>query len=47
MGPDETRGLIVTVEYRSFGMDLPILNLPNDAPWEMVEMYIRGMAPTS
>jgi F420-dependent oxidoreductase-like protein len=30
---------------RSFGIDLPILNLPNDMPWEMVEMYIRGMAP--
>jgi alkanesulfonate monooxygenase SsuD/methylene tetrahydromethanopterin reductase-like flavin-dependent oxidoreductase (luciferase family) len=32
---------------RSFGMDMPILNLPNEAPWEMVEMYIRGMAPAS
>jgi F420-dependent oxidoreductase-like protein len=32
---------------RSFGMDLPILNLPNEAPWEMVEMFIRGMAPTT
>jgi F420-dependent oxidoreductase-like protein len=31
---------------KSFGMDLPILNLPNDAPWEMVEMFVRGMAPT-
>ena len=31
---------------RDFGMDLPILNLPNDMPWEMVEMFIRGMAPT-
>jgi F420-dependent oxidoreductase-like protein len=31
---------------RSFGVDLPILNLPNDMPWEMVEMFIRGMAPT-
>jgi alkanesulfonate monooxygenase SsuD/methylene tetrahydromethanopterin reductase-like flavin-dependent oxidoreductase (luciferase family) len=31
---------------RSFGIDLPILNLPNDMPWEMVEMFIRGMAPT-
>ncbi len=30
---------------RSFGQDLPILNLPNDMPWEMVEMFIRGMAP--
>jgi hypothetical protein len=32
---------------RGFGMDLPILNLPNEAPWEMVEAYIRGMAPAS
>jgi alkanesulfonate monooxygenase SsuD/methylene tetrahydromethanopterin reductase-like flavin-dependent oxidoreductase (luciferase family) len=32
---------------RSFGIDLPILNLPNDMPWEMVEMFIRGMAPAS
>ena len=31
---------------RSFGIDLPILNLPNDSPWEVVEMFIRGMAPT-
>jgi len=30
---------------RSFGVDLPILNLPNDMPWDMVEMFIRGMAP--
>jgi F420-dependent oxidoreductase-like protein len=30
---------------RGFGIDLPILNLPNDMPWEMVEMFIRGMAP--
>lgn len=30
---------------RSFGLDLPILNLPNDMPWEMIEMFIRGMAP--
>jgi F420-dependent oxidoreductase-like protein len=31
---------------RQFGIDLPILNLPNDMPWEMVEMFIRGMAPS-
>lgn len=31
---------------RSFGVDLPILNLPTDVPWEMTEMFIRGMAPT-
>jgi alkanesulfonate monooxygenase SsuD/methylene tetrahydromethanopterin reductase-like flavin-dependent oxidoreductase (luciferase family) len=32
---------------RGFGMDMPILNLPNEAPWEMVEMFIRGLAPAS
>jgi len=32
---------------RSFGLDLPILNLPNNAPWEMVEAFIRGMAPAA
>lgn len=30
---------------RSFGVDLPILNLPTNMPWEMVEQFIRGMAP--
>jgi F420-dependent oxidoreductase-like protein len=30
---------------RQFGIDLPILNLPNNMPWEVVEMFIRGMAP--
>ena len=30
---------------RDFGIQLPILNLPNDMPWEIVEMFIRGMAP--
>ena len=30
---------------REFGIDLPILNLPTNMPWEMVEMFIRGMAP--
>ena len=30
---------------RGFGVDLPILNLPTDMPWPMVEMFIRGMAP--
>jgi alkanesulfonate monooxygenase SsuD/methylene tetrahydromethanopterin reductase-like flavin-dependent oxidoreductase (luciferase family) len=30
---------------RSFGMDLPILSLPNDMPWESVEGFIRAMAP--
>jgi alkanesulfonate monooxygenase SsuD/methylene tetrahydromethanopterin reductase-like flavin-dependent oxidoreductase (luciferase family) len=32
---------------RSYGIDLPVLNLPNNMPWEMVEMFIRGMAPQS
>jgi alkanesulfonate monooxygenase SsuD/methylene tetrahydromethanopterin reductase-like flavin-dependent oxidoreductase (luciferase family) len=31
---------------RSFGVDLPILNLPTNVPWEIVEQFIRGMAPT-
>lgn len=30
---------------REFGMDLPLLNLPNKAPWEVVEYFIRAMAP--
>jgi hypothetical protein len=30
---------------RGFGIDLPILNLPTNMPAEMVEMFIRGMAP--
>jgi alkanesulfonate monooxygenase SsuD/methylene tetrahydromethanopterin reductase-like flavin-dependent oxidoreductase (luciferase family) len=30
---------------RSFGLDLPILNLPTNLPWEVVESFIRGMAP--
>jgi alkanesulfonate monooxygenase SsuD/methylene tetrahydromethanopterin reductase-like flavin-dependent oxidoreductase (luciferase family) len=30
---------------RSFGIDLPVLNLPTEMPWEMIEMFIRGMAP--
>jgi alkanesulfonate monooxygenase SsuD/methylene tetrahydromethanopterin reductase-like flavin-dependent oxidoreductase (luciferase family) len=30
---------------RSFGIDLPLLMLPTDMPWEMVEMFIRGLAP--
>mgnify|MGYP001824276228 FL=1 len=32
---------------REFGIDLPILNLPSNLPWEMVEMFIRTMAPTA
>ena len=30
---------------RSFGIDLPILNLPTNMPWQMVEGFIRAMAP--
>jgi alkanesulfonate monooxygenase SsuD/methylene tetrahydromethanopterin reductase-like flavin-dependent oxidoreductase (luciferase family) len=30
---------------RSFGIDLPILNLPTNMPWEIVEGFIRSMAP--
>jgi alkanesulfonate monooxygenase SsuD/methylene tetrahydromethanopterin reductase-like flavin-dependent oxidoreductase (luciferase family) len=32
---------------RSFGVDLPILNLPTNSPWELVEAFIRGMAPSA
>ncbi|NUQ73152.1 MAG: LLM class flavin-dependent oxidoreductase [Polyangiaceae bacterium] len=30
---------------RSFGIDLPLLNLPTNMPYEIVEMFIRGLAP--
>lgn len=30
---------------RSYGVQLPILNLPPQAPWEIVEMFMRGLAP--
>ena len=30
---------------RAYGIDLPILNLPNDLPWPTVEQFIRAMAP--
>lgn len=32
---------------RSYGIDLPILNLPSNLPWEMVELFIRTMAPAA
>jgi alkanesulfonate monooxygenase SsuD/methylene tetrahydromethanopterin reductase-like flavin-dependent oxidoreductase (luciferase family) len=32
---------------RSYGIDLPILNLPTGMPWEVVEMFIRGLAPAT
>ncbi len=32
---------------REYGIDLPILNLPSSLPWEMVELFIRTMAPAS
>lgn len=30
---------------REFGIDLPIVSLPIGMPWEIVEMFIRGLAP--
>jgi F420-dependent oxidoreductase-like protein len=30
---------------RGFGLDLPLLNLPTNVPWEMVEAFITAMAP--
>ena len=30
---------------RQYGIDLPILNLPSQLPWPMIEMYLRTMAP--
>lgn len=30
---------------RDFGIDLPILNLPSNVPWEMLELFLRTMAP--
>ena len=30
---------------RQFGIDLPIVNLPNNVPWAITEMFIRGLAP--
>jgi len=32
---------------REYGIDLPILNLPSNLPWEMTEMFIRTMAPST
>ena len=32
---------------REFGIDLPIVNLPSNLPWEMLEMFIRTMAPAA
>jgi alkanesulfonate monooxygenase SsuD/methylene tetrahydromethanopterin reductase-like flavin-dependent oxidoreductase (luciferase family) len=32
---------------RDFGLELPILSLPTDMPWPVVEMFIRGLAPRS
>ncbi|MEM9487674.1 MAG: LLM class flavin-dependent oxidoreductase [Myxococcota bacterium] len=32
---------------RDHGMQLPIVNLPPDTPWPMIEMFIRGLAPKS
>ena len=30
---------------REFGMNLPIISLPPNAPWPMVKMFIQGLAP--
>jgi F420-dependent oxidoreductase-like protein len=30
---------------RGFGLDVPLLNLPTNMPWEMVEAFIVAMAP--
>jgi alkanesulfonate monooxygenase SsuD/methylene tetrahydromethanopterin reductase-like flavin-dependent oxidoreductase (luciferase family) len=30
---------------RQYGIDLPIVQLPTDAPWPIVELFIRGLAP--
>jgi alkanesulfonate monooxygenase SsuD/methylene tetrahydromethanopterin reductase-like flavin-dependent oxidoreductase (luciferase family) len=30
---------------RAFGIGLPILSLPTEAPWPLMEMFIRGLAP--
>lgn len=30
---------------REFGITLPIINLPPEAPWPIMEMFIRGLAP--
>ena len=30
---------------REYGIGLPILNLPNDVPWPMLEQFLKAMAP--
>src|SRR5690606_11125926 len=30
---------------RDYGMQLPIVNLPPQVPWPMLEAFIRGLAP--
>ena len=32
---------------REFGMNLPIISLPPNAPWPLVKMFIEGLAPKS
>ncbi|MEM8606558.1 MAG: LLM class flavin-dependent oxidoreductase [Myxococcota bacterium] len=32
---------------RDYGITLPIVNLPSNLPWNMVEMFIRTMAPAA
>ena len=30
---------------RRYGIDLPILTLPTNLPWEMTELFLKGLAP--
>ena len=30
---------------RDYGIDLPIVNLPSDQPWKMLELFIKTLAP--
>lgn len=32
---------------REFGIDLPIVSLPPNAPWPLVKMFIEGLAPNN
>jgi alkanesulfonate monooxygenase SsuD/methylene tetrahydromethanopterin reductase-like flavin-dependent oxidoreductase (luciferase family) len=43
--PDECRAELQ--RRKAFGTDLPILTLPTGMPWEIVEGFIRAMAPSS
>jgi len=43
---DPARCVAELKRRRSLGADLPILNLPTNMPWEVVEQFLRAMAPT-